>query len=113
MTTRRAALKYAAAGALSLVLPACGRDEKPAQSPFAGEALRLDLRHRVRDGADDFELVRARVEPASHGRKAARTGAPDWGDYRLSITDGSGALIFREGFDSSLDPRARDRKRVV
>src|SRR5688572_19340893 len=62
--SRREALKYAAASALAVVLPACGRQETPAAArPFAEGALRFDFRHRIRDGNDDLELIRARVEP--------------------------------------------------
>jgi hypothetical protein len=33
--------------------------------------------------------------------------APDWGDYRVSLQDSTDTLLFRAGFDSSLDPAAR------
>jgi hypothetical protein len=108
---RRSALKHAAAAGLTLLVGAC----KPApkdhikgpDSPFAEGALRLDFRHSVREGADAFELARLRAEPKWGGRVDKLALAPDWGDYRVSLQDSSDTLLFRAGFDSSLDPAAR------
>jgi hypothetical protein len=69
-------------------------------------ALRLDLRHAVRGGVDEFQLVRARTESKWPGRKPRLAEALDWGDYRLSVYDAAGLLLFRTGFDSHLDPGA-------
>ena len=105
---RRTALKGLAAGALTLLLPACRREDTRAEAdPFTAEGLRLDLRHRITGASEELELVRARIEPAWRGNKAQLTTGPDWGDYRLSVYDRGEALLFREGFDSPLDPNAR------
>jgi hypothetical protein len=101
-------LQYAAAGALTLLLPACGREERRSETqPSTEGGLRLDLRHRITAARDELELVRARIEPAWRGNKVRLATAPDWGDYRLSVSDRSGTLLIREGFDSPLDPGAR------
>jgi hypothetical protein len=106
VTTRRRALQCAAAGAVSLLLPACRREDPADRAPFAEGALRLDLRHGIRNGVDDFELARTRAEPIWGARTQRLTEGPDWGDYRLSISDGAGTPLFRQGFDSSIDPQA-------
>lgn len=110
---RRGVLKHAGAAGLSLLLPAC-RPTEPAKPPpdaardFAEGALRLDWRQRRADGADDFTLERLRFERKWPGRRDRLADGLDWGDYRLSIYDPHReALLFRQGFDSGLDPEAR------
>ena len=105
---RRSALKYAAAASASLLLGACERKAPPqaADKPFAAGALRLDLRHSIRDGADAFQIERIRAEPRWGTRTANLASPPDWGDFRLSVSDAEGALLARSGFDSPLAPGA-------
>src|SRR6185295_725433 len=116
---RRGALIYAGAAGLSLILPACRQSEpeKPAQSAggvFAEGALRLDLRQLLRDGTDEFRLERLRFEPRWPGRSQRLADASDWGDYRLAVYDASrGELLFRQGFDTGLDPGARAATAVL
>jgi hypothetical protein len=66
------------------------------------------VRHSIANAAVSFELVRLRAEthaPRSFSNPAQRL---DWGDYRLSLYDAAaGTLLFRDSFDSSLDPGAR------
>lgn len=92
-----------------MLLPACRPEpQRVVTQPNARGALRVDLRHRISNGRDDFQLVRARIEPAWRGRETRLTETLDWGDYRLSVSDPSDrTLLFREGFDSPLDPAAR------
>jgi hypothetical protein len=111
---RRSLLQRAAAAGLSLLVPACGRRTEPAKKAretsgvFAEGALRLDLRHRLGAGVEDFTLERLRFERQWPGRRDRPAGGPDWGDYRLSVYGpDSEALLFRRGFDSSLDADAR------
>lgn len=104
-------LRYAAAAGASLLVAACRRaDTEPqsAQAVFAQGALRIDLLHQLAAGDERFELARVRAEPRWAGRTERLDEAPDWGDYRFSLYDArGGALIFREGFDSSIAPNAR------
>jgi hypothetical protein len=72
-----------------------------------GGALRLDLRHFTGGGAEHFKLERLRFEPNWARSKVARAQLPDWGDYRLSVSDAtSGALVYRTGFDSTVSAGA-------
>jgi hypothetical protein len=75
---------------------------------FAAEgALRLDLRHTVRSGVHDLQLVRVRAESKWPGRQFRLEETLDWGDYRLSVFDrAGGTLLFRTGFDSPVDSGA-------
>jgi hypothetical protein len=109
MTTRRRALAAAAAAGLSLFLPGCKPESKPEETsnrPSAGsgrtvprDGLRIDLRHSVRDGNDSFEVANLKLEPAP----SARGGAPDWGDYRYTVTNAaSNAVHSRAGFESNI-----------
>ena len=98
-----------AAGA-SLVLPACGPDSADRTKPQSGPlgAIRIDVRHNIANATASFDLVRLRAE--THAPRAFSNPAQrlDWGDYRLSLYDAAdGTLLFRDGFDSSLDPAAR------
>jgi hypothetical protein len=110
---RRSVLKRAGAAGLSLLLPACSPPEpaKPAPNPprdSAGGALRLDLRQWRRNGAEDFTLERLRIERKWPGRRKKPADALDWGDFRLSVYDSvRESLIFRQGFDTNLNPEAR------
>lgn len=92
-----------------MLLPACRPEaQRGDPQPNVRGALRLDFRHGISNGRDDFQLTRARIEPAWRGRETRLTETLDWGDYRLSISDaGDRTLLFREGFDSPLDPAAR------
>lgn len=113
MISRRTALKHAGVAGLSLFLPACRPSEPAKSSPeaardFAEGALRLDWRQRRADGAEDFTLERLRFERKWPGRRDRLADGPDWGDYRLSVYDPHReALLFRQGFDTGLDPEAR------
>ncbi|HKA45099.1 MAG TPA: M64 family metallopeptidase [Burkholderiales bacterium] len=106
-------LQHAAAAGLSMLVPACRRTEpeKSAQDTngvFAEGALRLDWQQRLVAGAESFTLEQLRLERKWHGRERKAADGPDWGDYRLSVYDpNSEALLFRQGFDSSLAPDAR------
>jgi hypothetical protein len=105
--SRRRALKYSAAASTALLLSACRPEPKGpavgADGPFTDAALRLDLRHSMREGADAFELVRISTQPKWGGRIDRLNGAPDWGDYRLSLHDGRDETpLYRAGFDSPL-----------
>jgi hypothetical protein len=110
---RRSALKYAAAAGLSLLLPACNRTEPAKGSPQtaldpADSALRLDWRHRLANGTEEFALERQRIERSWARRSTGLIDALGWGDYRLSVYDpASDALLFRQGFDTGLSPAAR------
>jgi hypothetical protein len=106
MIDRRTALKYAAAG-VSALLPAC-RPAPPApsrqqHSARAPRSLRVELRHT--NGDDErFALTRLRAEPVWAGPAPALGAAPDWGDYRLDLTEAaSGKLLYRTGFDGIAD----------
>ena len=110
---RRSALKRAGAAGLVLFVPACGPSNPP-EGPrdkagdFATGALRLDLRQRIADGAESFELERVRYEREWPGRRDRLADAPDWGDYRLSVHRADReAPLFLQGFDTSLAPHAR------
>ncbi len=53
-------------------------------------------------------MIRLRIEGAWAGPKKRLPSALDWGDYRLSVYEpGTEALVFRQSFDSNLDPQAR------
>jgi len=110
---RRALLMHTAAASLSLILPACKRDESAphastVQSPFEPGALRLDLRQRVTMHGEDFALERLRLEPHWPASLNHLTGGADSGDYRLSAYDAADdTLLFRQGFDSALAADAR------
>jgi hypothetical protein len=79
-----------------------------ASGPFTDGALRLDLRHSIRNGSDEFQLARIQVEPHWRAPQVSPEQVPDWGDYRLIVSDGGGdRLLFRAGFDSNIDPEAR------
>jgi len=110
---RRSALKRAGATGLALFLPACGPSTPPESSrgtarDFATGALRLDLRQRRNDGAENFELERVRYEREWPGRLDRLTDRRDWGDYRLSVHRANlEAPLLRQGFDTSLNPLAR------
>lgn len=106
-TRRRSALKHAAVAGTALLLGACRPKPKGSavgdDGPFTDAALRLDLRHSMREGADAFELLRLAVQPKWGGRIDRLGEAPDWGDYRLSLHDPrSDALLCRSGFESPL-----------
>ena len=109
---RRRALKRTAAAGLSLLVPACGPPEpsKPQAKPasvFAEGALRLHLR-QWRSGGERFTLERLRFEERWPGRRERLTDGADWGDYRLSVYDPAReALVYRQGFDTSMSPAAR------
>jgi hypothetical protein len=110
---RRSVLKRTGAAGLSWFIPACSPPE-PAKTPpestqdFAEGALRLDLRQWRRNGAEDFTLERLRFEQKWPGRRTKLADSLDWGDYRLSVYDPDReALLFRQGFDTNLDPAAR------
>jgi hypothetical protein len=110
---RRRALYRAAGAGLAMLLPSC----KPATAPpdtrdsandFATGALRLDLRVRIADGVERFDLERIRYEPNWPGRRDRLAGGPDWGNYRLSVyRPGRDAALLVQGFDTSLAPHAR------
>lgn len=110
---RRSALKRAGATGLALFLPACGPSTPPESSrgtarDFATGALRLDLRQRRNDGAENFELERIRYEREWPGRLDRLSDRRDWGDYRLSVHRANlEAPLLRQGFDTSLAPLAR------
>ena len=110
---RRSALKRAGAAGLWLLAPGCGKNEpvvdpKPAAGDFADGALRLDLRQRLAEGAEDFTLERVRFERTWPGRRDRLADGPGWGDYRLSVyLQDREAPLFRHGFDTSLAPHAR------
>jgi len=104
---RRSALKLGGAAGAALFLSACR--PKPtgpavgADGPFTDAALRLDLRHSMREGTDTFELVRLFAQAKWGGRVDRLDEPPDWGDYRLSLHDPRAeTLLFRTGFDSPL-----------
>ncbi len=104
---RRSLLRRAAGAGAALLLGACRPEPKGpavgADGPFTDAALRLDLRHSMREGADAFELVRLSAQPKWGGRIDRLHEPPDWGDYRLSLHDARGEmLLFRTGFDSPL-----------
>jgi hypothetical protein len=110
---RRKLLKRTAAAGLSCFLPACGSPDTPQSLPaskadFADGALRLHWRQWRHGSIEHFTLERLRHEPEWPGRRKRLTDSPDWGDYRLSVYDPEReALIFRQGFDTSLNPAAR------
>ena len=109
---RRSALKRAGAAGLALFVPACGPSSAPEgpreRADFATGALRLDLRQRVNDGTDSFELEKVRYERQWPGRRGRLVDGPDWGDYRLSVhSPDREAPLFRQAFDTSLGPHAR------
>ena len=110
---RRSALTRAGAAGLALFLPACGPSNAPegpgdTAKDFATGALRLDLRQRIADGAESFELERIRYEREWPGRSDRLADALDLGDYRLSVhRSDREASFFQQGFDTSLSPHAR------
>ena len=110
---RRSVLKRTGAAGLSLLIPACSPPEQATTPPKSNSdvpegALRLDLRQWRKNGADAFTLERLRFEPNWPGRRTKLTESLDWGEYRLSVYDSAReALIFRQGFDTNLDPAAR------
>lgn len=110
---RRSVLRRTGAAGLSWLIPACSPPEQAKAPPkstseVAEGALRLDLRQWRRNGAEEFTLERLRFERKWSGRRKNLAGGLDWGDYRLSVYDSvSGALIFRQGFDTNLEPAAR------
>ncbi|MCC7486930.1 MAG: hypothetical protein IT529_18320 [Burkholderiales bacterium] len=110
---RRDFFRRAGAAGLALFCPGCGSREPTVPAPAAtaalgAGALRLDLRQRVADGAESFELEALVREPRWSGRRTRLADAPDWGDYRLSVHDTEqGVLLYRQGFDSDLAPFAR------
>ena len=110
---RRSALNRVGATGLALWLPACGPSSAP-QGPsgtaedFTGGALRLDLRQRIADGAESFELEGVRYERQWPGRRIGLTAGRDAGDYRLSVHGSEREEpIFRQGFDTGLSAPAR------
>jgi len=112
-SSRRRALKRAGAAGLAWLVPACGPSTPP-EAPrdragdFATGALRLDLRQRIADGVESFELERIRHEREWPGRRGRLAGGPDWGDYRLSVHRPDGeAPLFLQGFDTGIAPHAR------
>jgi hypothetical protein len=79
-----------------------------APAPFTDGALRLDLRHYVRNGNDELQVARIRVEPHWRGPQPDPEPVPDWGDYRLIVSDRGGERpLYRAGFDSNLDANSR------
>ena len=101
-STRRRVLAGAAAAGLALWLPACRR-ESPARESAAAPAasgLRIDLHHTARDGADELAVVALRREPAP---PSGRADTPDWGDYRLTVSDARTRTVLATiGFDSNI-----------
>ncbi|HYC48723.1 MAG TPA: M64 family metallopeptidase [Burkholderiales bacterium] len=106
VNSRRSFLQSAAAGA-ALLLPACRRaaDDAPTPAVAPAGALRIDLRHSVRDGAHAFEPLRFRREP--HWPRGADVELPDWGEFRVSAIGPGNTLLYREGFESSIDAEGR------
>lgn len=111
--TRRRALYRAGGAGLALLFPACGPSPAPeaardSAGDFAPGALRLDLRQRVADSAERFELESIRYEREWPGRRDRLADGPDWGNYRLSVQrpDRQGPL-FQQGFATSIAPDAR------
>lgn len=52
--------------------------------------------------------MRLRVEPYWRGLVPDPEQVPDWGDYRLNVSDSAGGRhLLRTGFDSNIDPGAR------
>src|SRR5262245_53428938 len=110
---RRSALCRVGAAGVALFVPACGPSNSP-EGPsdragdFTAGALRLDLRQRLADSTESFELERIRYEPEWPGCRDRLADGPDWGDYRLSLhgPDRDTAL-FLQGFDTSLAPHVR------
>ena len=110
---RRSALRRAGAAGLALFVPACGPSNSP-EDPrdrardFTAGALRLDLRQRVTDSAESFDLERIRFEADGPGRRDRLADGPDWGDYRLSVhRPDRDTALYSQGFDTSLAPHAR------
>jgi hypothetical protein len=117
-SARRAALKSTAALGLTLAL---ARSTLPLSSSSAGATdvlnsgaagVRLDLRHDLVQGQERVSLARVRAQQMTDVASGAAAVAPrsgdppDWGDYRLSLYDAeTNALLFRAGFDSTLDRR--------
>ena len=86
----------------------CRPAQKESSPAFTDGALRLDLRHYIRNGTDEFQLVRSRVEPHWRGPLRDPEEVPDWGDYRLILSDRGGERrLYRAGFDSNIDPDSR------
>ena len=111
---RRAVMKYAAAAGWALFCPAslrpglAGEEAQPRADDVAAGVLRLDLRHVITNGDEGFTLQRLRLEPMGPGPRKRRAERLDWGDYRLSLYDGSDrTLLFRAGFDTPLNANAR------
>ena len=110
---RRSALNRAGAAGLALLLPACGSSTAPegardSRGDFAAGALRLDLRQRLVEGAQSFELERIRYEREWPGRRDRLIDGRDWGDYRLSVhRSDREEPLFQQGFDTSLGAHAR------
>ena len=100
-----------AIAAMSLWLPPVGAAAAGARinvpEAFGEGALRIDLRHQRVDGADQFALRRLRFENSWGARRQPPHGNLDWGDYRLSLYDDRGAVLFRTGFDSTVERAAR------
>lgn len=109
---RRRAFKRSAALGLSWFIPGCRPTPPEASSQaadrhFAQGAFRIDLVHLRAGAVERFEPRRLRIENQWAGPKKPLTDAPDWGDYRLSIYEpGTEALLFRQGFDSTVDAQA-------
>jgi hypothetical protein len=51
---------------------------------------------------DSFELTGLRAEPHAIETHSPRAKEPDWGDYRFSVRDAAGAVVWSAGFDSSV-----------
>lgn len=102
-------LRYAGCAGALLAFTGCRpAPTADASAPFTNGALRLDLQHYIRDGTDEFQLARIQAEPHWRGAQLEPQRVPDWGDYRLIVSDGGGErLLFQAGFDSNLDPSAR------
>jgi hypothetical protein len=106
---RRGLLKAGAAAALALVLPGAPRPAVRAPAHMATSvsgprgSVRLDFTHALDEGVERFRLQRLRDEGRWTGAQPSAEAAV-WGDYRFTLREAAtGALLYREGFESTLD----------
>lgn len=63
--------------------------------------MRIELLHLRAGGTERFEPTRLRAERIWAGPEQPARDLPEWGDYRISISEpGTQTILYRQGFDS-------------